>query len=239
MEENNPYSSLEAPVAAFAAASERAAFLKKVYGILFLGILGFAGTLWAAANVALVNGWAVSMGEMIYGQRWGMFIYMGIFVAGSMAVNAVAMTRPINAIAYGLWSVLLGLLIAPLVLFVVEYKGVEVVSQASGLTALVFGGTTLFVLFTGKDFKWLGGVLFAVMLTLVGVSILGYFMGFSLGLWFSGLVVVVYVGYILYHTSEILHRLPTNMAMSAAILLFTDVVLLFKHILILLASSRD
>jgi hypothetical protein len=37
----------------------------------------------------------------------------------------------------------------------------------------------------------------------------------------------------------ILHRLPTNMAMTGAILLFTDVVLLFKHILILVASSRD
>ena len=47
------------------------------------------------------------------------------------------------------------------------------------------------------------------------------------------------IGFILYDTSQILHRLPTSMAMSGAIMLFTDVVLLFKHILILLWSSRD
>ena len=48
-------------------------------------------------------------------------------------------------------------------------------------------------------------------------------------------------GYVAYNTSQILHRMPANMAMSAAIVLFTDVVLLFKHILILLMrlSNRD
>jgi hypothetical protein len=45
MNENNQYARLDAPVAAFAAANERAGFLKKVYGLLFLGVLGFAVTL--------------------------------------------------------------------------------------------------------------------------------------------------------------------------------------------------
>lgn len=239
MQDNNPYASLEAPVAAFAAASERATFLKKVYGILFLGLLGFAVTLWAAGNVPLVNGWAVSMGRLIYGNRWGWVIYMGIFLGGSMAVNSVAETRPLGAIAFGAWAVLMALLIAPIVLFINETGGAAIITQASALTAIVFGGLTLFVLYTGKDFSWMRGLLFMVFLGLVAISLLGWLMGFSLGLWFSGAIVLLYSGYILYHTSAILHRYPTTMAMSAAILLFTDVVLLFKHILILLMSSRD
>ena len=239
MEENNPYRSLEAPVAAFAAASERAAFLKKVYGILFLGVLGFAVTLWAAANVPLVNGWAMSMAELIYGNRYGWLIYMGIFIGGSMAVHSVAEVRPLGAFAFAGWVVLMALLIAPIVLWINEAQGTAIINQASALTAIVFGGLTVFVLYTGKDFSWLRGILFMAFIGVAVTSLLGMLMGFSLRLWFSALIVMLMAGYILYDTSVILHRLPTSMPMTGAILLFTDVVLLFKHILMLLSSNRD
>lgn len=240
MEENNPYRSLEAPVAAFAAASERATFLKKVYGILFLGILGFAGTLWAAANVPLVNGWALSMARAIYGSRFGWLLYIGIFMGGSMAVHAVAEKKVIGGIAFAAWAFLLAMLIAPIVLMInSQADGPTIVSQASGLTALIFGGLTLYVLYSGSDFSWLRGALTVGFFAILGVGLLGWIMGFSLGLWYSVAIVILFAGYILYDTSQILHRLPTTMAMSGAIMLFTDVVLLFKHILILLASSRD
>ncbi|HEB52245.1 MAG TPA: hypothetical protein ENI87_03205 [bacterium] len=237
--DDNPYRSLAAPPAAFAAASERAAFLKKVYGILFLGVLGFAATLWAAAHVPLVNGWAMSLAEVIYGSRFGWLIYAGIFIGGSMAVHAVAETKPLNMIAFAAWVVVMALLIAPIVLWIAAAQGPEVITQASGLTALVFGGLTVYVLYTGKDFSWLRGILFMAFLAVAAVSLFGVFMGFTPGLWFSGVIVALWSGYILYDTSLILHRLPTSMAMSGAIMLFTDVVVLFKHILILLANSRD
>jgi FtsH-binding integral membrane protein len=63
--------------------------------------------------------------------------------------------------------------------------------------------------------------------------------GFSFGLWVSAAIVALSAGYVLYYTSEILHRLPTTMAMTGAILLFTEVVLLFKHILVIMSRSRD
>lgn len=240
MDENNPYSSLEAPPAAFAAASERAAFLKKVYGLLFLGILGFAATLWAAGNVPIVNGWAVSMGRAIYGSRFGWVLYIGIFIGGSMAVHAVAEKKVLGGIAFAAWAFLLAMLIAPIVLMINStVAGPKIISQASGLTALVFGGLTGYVLYTGKDFSWLKGALTVLCFALFGAFLLGMLMGFSMGMWYSVGIVVLFAGYILYDTSQILHRLPTTMAMSGAIMLFTDVVLLFKHILILLWSSRD
>ena len=67
MADRNPYAELTTPPAAFAAVSEKAAFLKKVYGILFLGILGFAATLWATANVPVANDLAMKVGQLIYG----------------------------------------------------------------------------------------------------------------------------------------------------------------------------
>lgn len=238
MEDRNPYAELTAPPAAFAAASERAQFLKKVYGILFLGMLGFAGTLWATAHVPFANDLAMQVGSLIYGHRWGWAIYMGTFFAGSWLVNRLAETRPINVIAYVAWVLLLGFLIAPLVLMVSRTNGPEIVTQASLLTALVFGGMTAIVFYTSKDFSFLRSGLLLVGWVLLGVGVVGAISGFSIGLWFSAAVVVLMAGYILYDTSTILHRLPTTMAMSGAILLFTDVVLLFKHLLVLL-SRRD
>lgn len=239
MEDNNPYRSLEAPPAAFAAASERAAFLKKVYGLLLLGMLGFAATLWATANVPLLNGWALDLGHVIYGQRFGWLLYLGLFIGGSMAVHALAETRPLNAIAYALWVVVLAFLIAPIVLIIGKTQGPTIINQASLLTALVFGGLTIYVLWSGKDFSWLRGVLAMLFWGILLGGLIGLLTGFSMGLLISCASLVFFACYILYDTSVILHHLPTTMAMSGAIMLFTDVVLLFKHILLLLASSRD
>jgi len=239
MEVQNPYAALTAPPAAFAAASERAAFLKKVYGLLFLGILGFAATLWAAGNVAPVHELTVELWRLIAGPKYGFLVYIGAFMAGSFAVQALAEKSPINAIAYAAWAFLLGLLVAPIVLYASAAHGPEIISQASLLTALTFGGLTVFVLWTGKDFSFLRGVLGLGAIGLLVAVLAGLLFGFSLGMWVSVAVVTLCAGYILYYTSEILHRFPTTMAMSAAILLFAEVVLLFKHILILLMRSRD
>jgi len=238
MEDRNPYAELTAPPAAFAAVSERATFLKKVYGILFLGILGFAATLWATANVPFANDLAVRLGNTIHGTKWGWALYLGLFMGGSMLVNVLAEKRPINVIAFAAWVVLLAFLISPLVLMINQVRGPEVITEASLITALVFGALTLTVFVTGKDFSFLRGALFFGVLALLGVGIAGAIFGFTIGLWYSWIAVVLMAGYVLYDTSSILHRLPTTMAMTGAILLFTDVVLLFKHILVLL-SRRD
>jgi len=235
MTEHNPYAAMTAPPVAFAAASERAAFLKKVYGLLFLGILGFAATLWAAGNVAPVRDLMLDLWGLMMGTQYGFLLYIGIFFAGSWAVQALAEKSPINVVAYASWAFLLGLLVGPLVLA----AGPELVSQASMITALVFGGLTLFVLWTGKDFSFMRGALFVGSMGLLVACLAGWLFGFTMGLWLSVGIVALCAGYILYYTSAILHRFPATMAMSAAIILFTEVVLMFKHILILLMRSRD
>ena len=45
-------------------------------------------------------------------------------------------------------------------------------------------------------------------------------------------------GFVLYDTSNIMRRYPVNAAVPAAIAIFLDVVIMFKHMLLLL-SNRD
>lgn len=238
MTHHNPYADLTVRPAAFAAVQEKAAFLKKVYGILLLGILGFAATLWATANVPFANDLAMQFGNAIYGQRHGWAIYLAAFFGGSWLVHRLAEVRTINVIAFAAWVVLLAFLIAPLVLILSRVNGPEIVSDAALLTAVVFTGLTAIVFFTGKDFSFLRGILMFAGFALLAVGLIGAIGGWSVGLWYSAAVVVLMGGYVLYDTDTILKRLPTTMAMTGAILLFTDVVLLFKHILVLL-SRRD
>jgi modulator of FtsH protease len=233
----NPYA-LAADIPAFEAeGAERATFLKKVYSLLLAGILVFAGSLWAVASVPAVTGIADSLWHTIAAGRFGWLIYLVITYGGFYLVRSVARVYPLNLIAYFSWSFVLALLIAPLVLFAAQ-AAPATLNQASAVTAMTFTGLTAFVMITGKDFSFLRGILFLAFWVLLVLALCGAIFGFGSALLFSGLGVLLFAGYILYDTSEIMHRYPTNMAVSAAVELFTDFVYLFKNVLILLLSLR-
>lgn len=170
--------------------------------------------------------------------RTSPWITLVVVLGGSWLVHAVADKHPLNLVAYFSYVFLFGLLLAPLVLFVAHAAPV-VLTQASLLTAFVFTGLTGYVFLTKKDFSFLGGALAIGMFALLGIAIAGMLFGFTPGLWYSIAGVLLFSGYVLYDTSNVLHHYPTDRHVSAAIVLFVDVVLLFKHILLLLARSRD
>lgn len=236
---DNPYAFGGAIPVDQAPADERATFLRKVYSLLLAGILAFAGTLWAAANVQPVQDMAIGLWRTIAGAGgFGWILYMAIMMGGFFVVHAVATVKPLNLIAYFGWSFLLALLAAPLVLGVAAAQP-TVLTQASTVTALVFTGLTAYVFMTGKDFSFLRGILGLGMILLIVMGLCSWIWGFGSPLLFSGLGIALFSGYILYDTSNIMHRYPSNMAVSAAVVLFTDVVFLFKNILILLMSLSN
>ena len=234
---SNPYAYDASVPAALASVDERATFLQKTYSLLLAGVLTFAATLWAAGNVEPVSSGAASLGEAIYGSRFGWLLYIGLFIGGGFVVHSVAEKSPINLIAFFGYAVLLGMLLAPFILFVAQ-SSPGVISQAALITGVIFTGLTGWVFVSGKDFSFLRGALMIAFLALAAVGLAGWLFGFSLGLWFSAAIVVLMAGYVLYDTSKVLHHYPTHMYVSAAVVLLTDIVILFKHIVILL-MNRD
>ncbi|MHC4897754.1 MAG: Bax inhibitor-1/YccA family protein, partial [Planctomycetota bacterium] len=165
-----------------------------------------------------------------------------VLIGGSILVHAVATKPCINLLAYFAFVFFFGLVSAPLILFVLAAspaEGQTIISQAALLTALIFIGLSAYVYYSGKDFGFLGGILWVSCLGLIAVGLMGYFMGFTLGLWYSGAAVLVFSGYILYDTSNILRRFPTNMYVGAALELTIDVILLFKNLVFLLWSLQS
>jgi FtsH-binding integral membrane protein len=215
-----------------ATVSDRATFLQKTYRLLLFGVLGFALTLWAAGSVDWVRNLALGLWR-----THPLIVMIGLFAA-SWFVHSVAEKHPINLIAYWGYVFLFGLLLAPIVLWAASTQGPSVLATAAVVTAIVFTGLTAYVIMFAKDFSFLGGALSIGIFAMIGIAVAGMIFGFQVGLWYSVLGVVLFSGYILYDTSMVLHHYRPTQHVSAAIVLFTDVVLLFKHLLLLL-SRRD
>jgi FtsH-binding integral membrane protein len=98
--------------------------------------------------------------------------------------------------------------------------------SATVLTLCAFGGLSLFVHITGKDFSFLRGFLCVSFFILLGGMLLSFFFQqplFLLG--WSGFGVLVFGCWILYDTSQIIHRVDADMTPGiAAFELILDIV---------------
>ena len=74
----------------------------------------------------------------------------------------------------------------------------DVIPTAGIITALLFGGLTMVAFTTGHDFSFLGGLLKVGGFVALGVIVASILFGFSLGLFFVGLMILFRGGAILY-----------------------------------------
>ena len=72
----------------------------------------------------------------------------------------------------------------------------------------------------------------------IGLIVAGTMFGFDLGLAFTGGMIVLACGAILYDTSNVLHHYPVDRHVAASLELFASVALLFWYVLQLF-MSRD
>lgn len=239
MSDQNPYAfGISGAAAADAPVAERAAFLQRTYSLLLLGVGVFAATMWAAGNIEPVRDMMMSLWTVVNRGWVGLIVYCGIFYGGAAAVHAFAERKQVNLVLYLGYAFVTGLLTAPIVLWAAAMDP-GLVGQASLLTVLTFSGLTAYVFVTGKDFSFLRGILSMAFWVLLIAIIVGLIGGFSFGLWMSVAVIAFFIGYILYDTSRVLHHYRSTQHVAAACVLFVDVILLFRQILVLLIQLRD
>jgi FtsH-binding integral membrane protein len=116
---------------------------------------------------------------------------------------------------------------------------VGILPAAAVTTLAVFGGLTAVALLTKKDFSFLGGILGIAMFGAMALIVLSILFGLHLGIWFVWAMVIAACGYILYHTSNVLHHYRTDQHVAAALALFASVALLFWYVLQLFLANRD
>jgi len=117
--------------------------------------------------------------------------------------------------------------------------GSEIVGTAFLATGAAFFGLSAYVQVTKKDFAFLGGFLIVALIGLLVVSLVGMFFPtpmLSLGLAYVS--VLIFGGYILYDTSDIITGRQTNYIM-ATISLYLDILKMFLSMLRIVSSLRD
>jgi len=217
--------------------SDRAAFIRRTYTHLAGAILAFI----AVEYLLFATGVAAAMTNLLAGSR---FVWLAIFGAFALlgwfarSLIARAKSGEQEYLGLGVYVVAQALIFAPLIYIAAMFGGPDVLPIAAGLTLLLFAGLTAVVFTTRQDFSFLRGVLTLGGLIALGLIIFSVIFGFSLGLFFSGAMVIFASAAILYDTSKVMHHYSTTQHVAASLELFASVTLLFWYVLRIVMALR-
>jgi hypothetical protein len=222
--------------AAQAAVDERAGFITKTY----LHLAGAIGLFVILEAVLLSLPGIENLVGLMFGSPISWLVVLGLFmlvsyVAESWARSAVSPST--QYMGLGLYVVAEAVIFVPLLYFA-RAKDPAIITSAATATLGLFSVLTAVVFVTRKDFSFLRTVLVFGGFAAMGLIVVAILFGFALGPIFTYAMIALACGYILYHTSNVLHHYRIGQHVAAALALFAAVALLFWYILRLF-MSRD
>jgi hypothetical protein len=223
---------------AYTGANVRADFIRRTYNHLAVAVLGFIAV---EAFLLQWSGAEVLVRSMLRGYSWLLVLaaFMGVSWLAEKWARSDASPQ-MQYLGLGLYVVAEAVIFLPLLYIAAHFSSGDVIPAAGILTALLFAGLTLTAFTTRKDFSFLSGVLSIGGFVALGVIVASMLLGFSLGVFFAGIMVAYAAGAILYNTSNIMHHYRTDQHVAAALALFASVALLFWYVLqVLMSLSAD
>lgn len=196
----------------------RNVFLAKVYLLLVFTLFAAAGGAWFGVLVE---------------QTAENYLLMGvIFIALSIGLTTVSRRPVLNYIALFAFSVFGGYMFSPAARHIMDAGQGRLLVLSFLLTLMIFSVLSVYTLFSKRDFKFLKTLAFAGIGLLVCAAIYAVFVPMDMS-WtaFHLLGISGAVAYILYQTSEIVRRYPTDAHVAAVAALYLDVFHLFINIL--------
>jgi FtsH-binding integral membrane protein len=229
----------EHPLAIHAEQSERAAFIRRTYAHLAGAILAFIGLESVLLNLPNID---QIVGGM-FGSRMSWFIVLFAFIGAGWLANAWAQSNTSPALQYlglALYVVAEAIIFLPLLYIAKRFGGSDVIPTAAIMTLSMFGGLTLAVFVTRKDFSYLAPIIgIGSFLALGAVIAFAFIGGATFGLVIAFGIVALACVSILFQTSQIMLHYRTDQHVAASLGLFASVATLFYYILIILMNSRE
>ena len=202
-------------------------FLKKVYSLFFASILFACG------------GAYLGMTTLAPAIAKNYFLFSILEIGLIFFAMAVRQKEGLNLLALFAFTSLSGALPGPWLAHLAATQP-GVILQTFILTAGVFGGLTVYVFAARKDFSFMGGFLFVGLLVLIIGGLANIFIASSaMHFAMSACGVLLFAGFILYDTSNIVLRYPSNEYVAGALSLYLDFLNLFINLLSLLSGGRD
>ena len=224
------WGSLQAQTAAQATIEERAGFIRKVYALFFIG------TLFAVGGVLL----GFMFPPLLVFALQHPFVMFFAMLGGVMGAQAVRHVPGVNLVALFGFTTLTGLVISPLMALVAQTNPASLV-QAGVLTVGIFGALTVYAFVSKKDFSFLRGMVVTGLVVVILAGLLNIFLIGSSAFAFAvaAATLLLFAGFVLYDTSNIIRRYPVNEYVQGALALYLDAFNIFLALIrILNAGSR-
>ncbi|HEX8455745.1 MAG TPA: Bax inhibitor-1 family protein [Pyrinomonadaceae bacterium] len=223
------WGSLQAQTAAEATVAERMGFIRKVYALFF------AATLFAIGGVAV----GISF-EPLYDFAREHPLMMFLMMLGAvMGATAVRHVPVVNVLALFAFTTFTGVVISPL-MYVVSIYNPASLWQAGVLTVGIFGGLTAYVFISKRDFSFMRGLLWTGLIIMILGGLLNMLLVGSSALSFglAAATLLLFAGFVLYDTSNIMRRYPTNEYIAGALDLYLDAFNIFLALVRILNAGR-
>ncbi len=229
--------------AAAALPAERATFIRKTYG----HVAGAVAATIVIETALIMSGIADTLLPALYGSggKLGVILLMVAFMAASYVARMWANNGASRATQYaglGLYVVVQSIILLPLLWIAHHYFPQQnLIPKAGLLTGGLFLGLTTAVFVTRADFSFMRAILPMAMFVMLLTAVAGLMFGFTLGLWFTVIMILLAAGYLVYDTSNVLHHYPTTHYVGASLELFASIAMLFYYILrfAMQMTSRD
>ena len=228
--------------------ADRAAFLKKVYGLftasLGLSALGAVLALTVGASTSQVKIAGVTVPPLVafFAQNW--WVGVILMLASVFGASALRHRPTVNVVALFAMASIIGVVIAPALFFAQLAAGLgetlsaNPVRDAFILSVVGFGGLTGYAMVSGKDFSFLRGALTMGLFVVIGAIVLNLFLQSNVvGLAIASVSVLLFGAFVLYDTSKLLRSREED-AVGGAISLYLDFLNIFLALLRILGSAR-
>ncbi|KAL6563831.1 Protein LIFEGUARD 2 [Orobanche gracilis] len=206
----------------------RWSFIRKIYTIVSIQLL-----LTIAVGALVVTVHPIS--HFFTATRAGLVVYIILIITPFIVLcplYSYYQKHPLNYILLGVFTVSLAFAVG----LTCSYTSGKVILEAVILTAVVVVSLTLYTFWAAKrghDFNFLGPFLFGALIVLMLFSLIQIF--FPLGkisvMIYGCLASIIFCGYIIYDTDNLIKRYTYDQYIWAAVALYLDVINLFLALL--------
>lgn len=212
----------------------RWAFVRKIYSILSIQML-----LTIAVSAAVISVKPIS--EFFVSSSGGLGLYIFLIILPFLVMCPLYhyyQHHPINLILLGLFTVSISFSVG----LTCAFTEGKVILESAILTAVVVVSFTLYTFWAakrGQDFSFLGPFLFAAVMILIVFAIIQAFfpMGRISTMIYGGLASLIFCGYIIYDTDNLIKRYGYDEYVWAAVALYLDIINLFLSLLTLFRAA--
>lgn len=236
--------------------SDRVAFLRRTYAHLGIALVAFAAV--TGGMMTFMTKTSLKFSMWAFGGRWNWLAVLGLFMVVGWIAERLARSdssRGLQYVGLGVAVVAEAVLLQPMLWILMIRFGnattaqdinavlngdaslpmnglaAKILLESVVITLTIFIGLTLTVFITKKDFSFMRGVLMICTFAALGVIIASMLFGFQLGAIFSGLMILLMAGYVLYQTSMIMSYFPPTGHVAASLMLFSTIATLFWYVL--------